>query len=104
MPFEKFVKKVYKLLNPRGSFLFCYDAKQSDLIISKLIESKFKINRVQFIHPKISKEASLILIHAKRESKTLTKVSPPLIVFEDNEYKDDIKEIFKKADTNSVDY
>ncbi len=105
LPFFDFAKKVYKLLKPRGSFMFCYDAKQIDLVIPVLLESKFKINEIQFVHPQKVKEATLVLIHAKRESKSLNRVLPPVILFNsDNEYLDEVKKIFKKADTNSVDY
>ena len=101
--FDKFAKRVYKILKPKGSFLFCYDAKQIDFLLKHLIDAKFKVNEIQFIHVNSKKSASLVMIMAKRESKSLCNILPPLILYEDSKYRDEIKEIFKKADTNSED-
>ena len=103
LKFDKFAKKVYSILKPKGSFLFCYDAKQVDLLLQALLASKFKVNEIQFIHVDTKKPASLVMIWAKRESKSLCKILPPLILYENHKYKKDILDIFKKADTNSED-
>ncbi len=36
LPLEDFIAKVKKLLKPRGYFIFCYDAKQVDLLLYHL--------------------------------------------------------------------
>ncbi len=101
--FEEFAKKTYKILKPKGSFIFCYDAKQVDFLFRDLLEAKFKVNEIQFIHVNSKKSASLVIIHARRESKSLCKILPPLILYENGEYTKSIKKIFIKADTNSED-
>lgn len=101
--FDKFVQKVYKILKPKGSFIFCYDAKQIDFISKTLLEARFKINKIQFVHVNLQKSASLVIVFAKRESKSLCSVLAPLILYEDGEYRREIKDIFIKADTNSED-
>ena len=48
---------------------------------------KFNLEALQFVHPKESKDATLVLVYAKRNSKSLTKVLTPLIVFDEkNEF------------------
>ncbi len=101
--FDKFAQKVYKILKPRGSFIFCYDAKQIDFISRTLLEARFKINKIQFVHVNLQKSASLVIIFAKRESKSLCSVLPPLVLYENGEYRQEVKDIFIKADTNSED-
>ncbi len=100
---EKFITKTYKLLNPKGSFIFCYDAKQLDDLLVKLTNARFKVNEIRFIHVNLQKPASLVMIYAKRESKSLCKILPPLVLYKDGVYTDFVKNIFKRADTNSED-
>ncbi len=103
LEFEKFAKKVYAILKPKGSFLFCYDAKQVDFILKHLIDAKFKVNNIQFIHVTAQKSASLVMVLAKRESRSLCDILAPLILYKNGTYTDEVKEIFKKANTNSED-
>ncbi len=99
--FDKFAKKAYKILNQKGSFIFCYDAKQTDLLFKSLFEAKFNVNEVQFVYVNREKDASLVMICAKRESKSLCRFLPPLILYEGNHYTKETEDIYKKADTNS---
>ncbi|MFK5880829.1 MAG: methyltransferase [Sulfurospirillum sp.] len=101
--FEEFAKKAHKTLKPKGSFIFCYDAKQVDFLLKYLLEAKFKVNEIQFVHVNRQKSASLVNIHAKRESKSLCKILPPLILYQDGKHSTQVNEIYKKADTNSED-
>ena len=103
LSFDKLAIRAYKMLNPKGSFIFCYDAKQTDLLFKSLLVAKFNINEVQFVHVNKEKDASLVMIYAKRESKSLCRFLPPLILYEDNNYTKEIENIYKKAGTNSED-
>lgn len=63
----------------------------------------FHLESLQFVHPKISKDATLILVYAKRNSKSLTKILKPLIVFEENgDFTSEVQEIYKKSSTYSI--
>jgi len=97
LPFEKLCKSVSSIVSPRGSFIFCYDAKQLDFLLSSLLSYKFKVNEMRFVHTKTSKEASLVLIHAKKSSKSLCKILPPL-------YMDsiDMQDIYENTKTKSL--
>ncbi len=97
LPFEELCRAVSSNIKPRGSFVFCYDAKQIDILLSELLKSKFKVNHMRFVHTKEHKDASLILIHAKKSSKSLCKILPPV-------YMDctEIKDIYKITNTQSI--
>lgn len=103
LPLEEFIKKTASILNSEGKFFFCYDVKQINQILLLLNKYKFNLESLQFVHPKNSKDATLILVYAKRNSKSLTKILKPLIVFdENNDFTPEVQEIYKKSSTHSI--
>ncbi len=101
-PLKEFVRKTSKILKSNGKFFFCYDAKQLNEIIEILNEVKLNIESLQFVHPKQSKDATLVLVYARKNSKSLLRVLSPLIVFENDDFTHDVKEIYKKSSTHSI--
>lgn len=101
LPLEHFALKVGKILENRGYFIFCYDAKQLDTLILSLHKAGLKIENVRFIHTKASQEASLVLVRARKNSKTLCSISAPLVSMDETGYTPEIQAIFKKSDTKS---
>jgi len=101
LPMEKFFNKVNSLLKERGEFIFCYDAKRIDDIISKM-PKPLKIIDMRFFYPRINKNATLVLIRVKRHAKSMVTIHPPLIGFEEDEYSKEASEIYKKANTQSI--
>lgn len=102
MPLYDFISKTSKILNQNGKFFFCYDVKQINDIILILNEFKFNIESIQFVHPKAHKDATLILVYARKNSKSLTKILNPLIAFDDTGFTDEVQEIYKKSSTHSI--
>jgi tRNA1(Val) A37 N6-methylase TrmN6 len=103
LPLSEFIKKVKKLLRPRGRFIFCYDAKQIDRVLQLLRENKLKPEVLRFVHSKIDRESKLVMVSARANSKSLMKILPPLIVFDEKScYKNETKKAFVKASTNSI--
>ena len=102
LPLSEFFKKVSRLLKPKAHFLFCYDATQFALICAELDKVKLRVVDVQFVHPKIDRVASLVMLHVRNSSKSLMKVWPPFISFDGNEFSDKAQEIYKKASTQSI--
>jgi tRNA1(Val) A37 N6-methylase TrmN6 len=103
LPLEVFIRKTASILNSEGKFFFCYDVKQINEILLLLNKYKFNLEALQFVHPKESKEATLILVYAKRNSKSLTKILKPLIVFDKNsEFTSEVQGIYKKSSTHSI--
>jgi len=103
LPIDEFISKVKKLLNPRGRFIFCYDAKQVDRLLYALKKEKINPEVMRFVHSKIDRESKLVMISARMNSKSLMKIIAPLVVF-DNEsiYNDEAQNAFTKAGTNSI--
>lgn len=73
LPFDAFAKKVTKTLSNRGYFCFCYDAKQLDHLMAALLDNGLNVEDICFVYPKEEKEASLVLIRARKNSKSLCK-------------------------------
>lgn len=102
LPLGDFFKKVTKVLKPHSHFIFCYDANQFSLICAELDKVKLRVVDVVFVHPKIDRGASLVMIHARNGSKSLMKVWEPLICFDENEFTKKVQTIYKKAATQSI--
>ena len=102
LPLSEFFKKVTRILKPNSHFIFCYDASQFGLICEELQKVKLRAVDVQFIHPKIDRVASLVMIHVRNGSKSLMKIWPPFISFEGDEFSQKAKEIYEKASTQSI--
>lgn len=97
-----FIKTTSSVLKNNGKFFFCYDVKQINDIIILLNKYKFNIESMQFVHPKKGKNATLILVYARKNSKSLTQILSPLTVFEDDEFTQEVQEIYKHSSTHSI--
>ncbi|MDQ7066969.1 MAG: methyltransferase [Sulfurimonas sp.] len=102
LPLDDFFAKVSRILKPHSHFIFCYDPSAFGDICTALNRVKMRICDVEFVHPKVDKSASLILIHARNGSKSMMKVLEPLVVMSANEYTKKVQSIFTKADTKSI--
>ena len=103
LPLEGFIQRVSKVLKNDGKFFFCYDSKQINEIIILLNKYKFNLEALQFVHPKTIKDATLILVYARKNSKSLTKIFNPLIVFDkNNDFTQEVQNIYKKSSTYSI--
>ncbi|HSR74631.1 MAG TPA: methyltransferase [Sulfurovum sp.] len=103
LPIEAFIAKVKKLLKPRGYFIFCYDAKQVDLLLYHLTSYGINAETIQFVHSKIDRESKLVMIAARMGSKSMTQILPPFVVFDDESvYREKAMKAFEKANTNSI--
>jgi len=102
LPLEEFIKKSAHILKDNGKFFFCYDVKQINDILILLNKYKFNLEALQFVHPKINKEATLIMLYARKNSKSLTKVLNPLMVFHNEEFTKEALAIYEKCSTHSI--
>lgn len=102
LPLRDFFKKVSRLLKPKAHFIFCYDASQFGLICGELARVKLRVVDVQFVHPKIDKKASLVMLHVRNGSNSLMKVWEPFISFDGNDFSKKAQDIYKKASTQSI--
>jgi len=103
LPIEGFIKRVKTYLKPKGWFIFCYDAKQIDLLLYHLKLNSINPEKIQFVHSKIDRESKLVMIAARNNSKSMTTILPPFVVFDDkNVYSPQAEAIFDRANTNSI--
>ncbi len=102
LPIEKFVQKAVSLLRPQGHFIFCYDAQQFGLLCAALDNAKLRVVDVQFVHSKRDRKASLVMIHARKNSRSLMKVWPPFFAFEGDVYSSEAAAIYSKARTHTL--
>jgi tRNA1(Val) A37 N6-methylase TrmN6 len=104
LPLREFLAKSAALIKPKGFLIFCYDSKQIEDIILQSSIAKLKICDIGFVHPKQGRESSLILIRARKVSNSFAKIHSPIFVFDKDEYSKETKEIFKTADTKSINW
>ncbi len=103
LPIDAFIAKVKTLLKPRGYFIFCYDAKQVDLLLHHLTSYGITVETMQFVHSKIDRESKLVMIAARLGSKSMTKILPPFVVFDEKSvYREKAMKAFERANTNSI--
>ena len=102
MPLKDFIKKSALILKDSGKLFFCYDVKQINEILLFLSKYKLNLEALQFVHPKGSKDATLILVYARKNSKSLTKILKPLIVFDNLEFTNEVNKIYEKSSTHSI--
>lgn len=102
LPLDMFFKRVSRLLKPNSHFIFCYEASSFSKVIYELEKVKLRAIDVRFVYPKKDRVASLVMVHARNGSKSSTKIHPPLIHFDGKEFSDEVKQIYKKASTQSI--
>lgn len=102
LPLENFIEQTSKILKPKGKFFFCYDVKQIKDIMLILNKYKFNIESLQFVHPKEGKGATLVLVYARKNSRSLTQVQTPIFVFNGNEFTQTVQNIYKQSSTHSI--
>jgi len=103
LPIEGFMRRVKTFLKPKGWFIFCYDAKQIDLLLHHLKFNGINPEKIQFVHSKIDRESKLVMIAARNNSKSMTQILPPFVVFDDNNvYRSNAQAAFDNAKTHSI--
>jgi tRNA1(Val) A37 N6-methylase TrmN6 len=103
LPLKTLFNGISQNLKQKGSFVFCYDARQIEDIFAACESTKVRICDICFVHPKEGREALLTLIHVKKDSKSYAKIHPPIFVFDGENYTKKTKDIFKSADSRSMD-
>lgn len=92
---EDVVKNAALLLKPGGYFFMVHRPFRLAEIITMMIKYKLEPKRMQLVHPYVDKEPNMVLIEGCRGGKSRMTVEKPLIVYkEQNEYTDDIYEIY----------
>ncbi len=102
LPLDAFFKKVSQLLKPNSHFVFCYEASALSTVLYELEKNRLRCVDIRFVYPKKDRVASLVMIHARNGSRSKSRVHPPLIHFEGDEFSDEVQKIYKRAKTQSI--
>lgn len=103
LPIEKFIQRVKTFLKPKGWFIFCYDARYIDTLLSYLRLNGINPEQIQFVHSKIDKESKLVMIAARNNSKSACKILPPYVVLDtQSKYTSNAQSAFDYAATYSI--
>ncbi|KFN39292.1 MAG: methyltransferase [Sulfuricurvum sp. MLSB] len=102
LPIGAFIAKISKLLKSDGEAAICYDARQFVQLCSACESSGLRVVDVQFVHSKEDRPSTLVMLHLKKNSKSLLNVLPPLITFEEERYTPAVQAIYDKAKAHSI--
>lgn len=102
LPIEAFATKISKLLKSNGEAITCYDARQFVQLCSAFERIGLRVVDVQFVHSKRDRSSTLVMIHVKKNSKSLVNVLPPLIMFEEGQYTPAVQAIYDRAKVHSI--
>ncbi len=103
LPLSELIQKVKKHLKPRGRFVFCYDAKQIDRVLSDLKLNNINPEIIRFVHAKIDRDSKLVMVSARMNSRSMSRVLAPLVVFDKEScYLSESKDAFERAGTHSI--
>lgn len=99
---DTLISKASNLLSHNGKFFFCYDVKQFNDIMKLSNKYCLNIESVRFVHPKKDKDATLVMLYLRKNSKSLMHVLPPLIMFENEQFSQEVQQIYKNTSTHSI--
>ncbi len=102
LPLEVLIEKTSKILKENGKFFFCYDVKLLDDIIFFCKKYRLNIESMQFLHPKIDRKSSLVMVFARKNSKSHLSILPPLIMFDGEKFTKEMEEIYTMCNTYSI--
>lgn len=105
MPLQTLCKHLARFLTPKGRFIFCYDAKEVHRVIAALQDSRILPQTLRFVHPRVDKPASLVLMECKRNAKGSVKILPPLFTHlgkEQTHITEETKRIYELCNTYSI--
>lgn len=88
------IKESNKLLVNGGKLYLVHRVSRMTEVIKELEDNNFGIKKIQLIYPVKDKDAYMFLLEAKKNKPTDLVITKPLIVYENNEYTDEVKKIF----------
>jgi tRNA1(Val) A37 N6-methylase TrmN6 len=91
---EDAVRVSSQLVRQGGKVAFVHRPGRLLDIITLMRKYRLEPKRIQFVHPKIGKEANTLLVEAIKDGQPDLKILPPLFVYNnDREYTPEVKEI-----------
>lgn len=102
LPVDDFISHAAKLLRPQGHLMLCYDPQQTAHLCAACERAKLRVVDVQFVHSKPDRNATLVLLHARKNSRSLTTVRSPVFAFDGDEFSAKSMQMYADARTHSI--
>ena len=105
LPAKEWIKRTKHFLKPKGGIIFCYRPCDLGLIFVVLKENGFNCETLRLVYPFASREASLVLLYARLDSRTPLKILPPLFTHNSTlqtDFSNEAKAIYEKYQTYSI--
>ena len=97
---EDVVKTSSKLLKDKGSLFMIHRTERFSEIFEILRKYKLEPKRIRFVHTNKDTISNMVLIQANKNEGSFLKVEPPLIVYNNKTYTDEILKIYDKPILN----
>lgn len=91
---EDVVRTTSELLKYRGKGAFVHRTSRLLELLTYMRKYNLEPKRLQFVHPRIGKDANIVLVEGIKNGKPNLKVLPPLTVYDEgNQYTDEIRKL-----------
>lgn len=78
---DDILRESMRLLQDKGRFYMVHRPFRLTEILIKMNYFKIEPKRIQFVHPYIDREPSMVLVEGVRGAKPCVKIEPPIILF-----------------------
>lgn len=96
MSLEGLIQAADYLLRPKAPFYMIYRPRRLPELLSLLVKHKLEPKRLRFVHPRKGKDANLVLVEARKAGGAHCHIEPPLFVYEEDDYTEEILSIYKE--------
>ncbi|MGE5807852.1 MAG: tRNA1(Val) (adenine(37)-N6)-methyltransferase [Nitrospirota bacterium] len=87
---------LHKMLKNGGRYFLVFPAPRAGELMAQLRKKKIEPKRLRFVHPRLHKPASLVLIEAVKAAGIGMEVLPPLIVHgESGGYSEEMRQVYE---------
>lgn len=102
LPIEKLALGIKKSLKNGGHAALCYEASQFSKLCHAFESVGLRVVDVQFLYSKAERHSHLVMIHVRKNSRSLLKVWPPFITLDEDGYTSEAKAIYQQAKAHSI--
>lgn len=88
------IEQAAGVLKPRGSLYLIYHPGRLTDLMSQLHKHQLELKAIRFIHPAADKEANMVLLRATKGGGKEARILPPLFVYQNGDYTQEIYDIY----------
>lgn len=105
LPLDLMLSHIKRLIKPNGVLCMCYDARNSGELFYECQQKGLRIENAQFVYPLPQRDATLVLLKARIQTRSQMQVLPPLFTHQSPQQMDntaELKAIYEWAKTASI--